>query len=30
MEKELLGHLTELELTQLFQLLEKVAIHRRV
>ena len=30
MEKELLGHLTELEQTMLFQLLEKVAIHRRV
>jgi DNA-binding MarR family transcriptional regulator len=30
MEKELLGHLTELERTLLFQLLEKVAIHRRV
>ena len=30
MEKELLGHLTELEQTMLFQLLEKVAVHRRV
>jgi len=30
MEKELLGHLTELEQTMLFQLLDKVAIHRRV
>ncbi len=30
MEKELLGHLTELEQAMLFQLLEKVAIHRRV
>ncbi len=30
MERELLGHLTELERTLLFQLLEKVAIHRRV
>ena len=29
MEKELLGHLTDLERTMLFQLLEKVAIHRR-
>jgi DNA-binding MarR family transcriptional regulator len=30
MEKELLGHLTEVERTVLFQLLEKVAAHRRV
>jgi len=30
MEKELLGHLTEIERTMLFQLLEKVAIHRHV
>ncbi len=30
MEKELLGHLTEVERAVLFQLLEKVAIHRRV
>jgi DNA-binding MarR family transcriptional regulator len=30
MERELLGHLTEGERTLLFQLLEKVAIHRRV
>jgi DNA-binding MarR family transcriptional regulator len=30
MENELLGHLSELERTLLFQLLEKVAIHRRV
>ena len=30
MEKELLGHLTEVERTTLFELLEKVAIHRRV
>ena len=30
MESELLGHLTEVERTQLFQLLEKVAGHRRV
>jgi DNA-binding MarR family transcriptional regulator len=28
MEKELLGHLSELEKTLLFQLLEKVAVHR--
>lgn len=30
MERELLGHLTDVERTVLFQLLEKVAIHRRV
>jgi DNA-binding MarR family transcriptional regulator len=30
MEKELLGHLSDLEKTLLFQLLEKVAVHRRV
>jgi DNA-binding MarR family transcriptional regulator len=30
MEKELLGHLTEVERSALFQLLEKVASHRRV
>jgi DNA-binding MarR family transcriptional regulator len=30
MEAELLGHLTELERSMLFQLLEKIAIHRRV
>lgn len=30
MEKELLGHLTDVERTVLFQLLEKVAMHRRV
>ena len=30
MERELLGHLTALEQTMLFQLLEKVAVHRRV
>jgi MarR family transcriptional regulator for hemolysin len=30
MERELLGHLTDLEQTMLFQLLEKVAVHRRV
>jgi DNA-binding MarR family transcriptional regulator len=30
MEKELLGHLTDVERSMLFQLLEKVAIHRRV
>ena len=30
MEGELLRHLTEVERTTLFQLLEKVAIHRRV
>lgn len=30
MEKELLGHLSDLERTLLFQLLEKVAVHRRV
>ncbi len=30
METELLGHLTEIERTLLFQLLEKVAVHRRV
>ena len=30
MERELLGHLTEVERAVLFQLLEKVAIHRRV
>ena len=30
MEKELLGHLTDVERTTLFELLEKVAIHRRV
>ena len=29
MERELLGHLTEVERTMLFHLLEKVAIHRR-
>jgi hypothetical protein len=29
-ERELLGHLTALEQTMLFQLLEKVAVHRRV
>ncbi len=30
MEKELLGHLTEIERTLLFQLLEKVSVHRRL
>jgi MarR family transcriptional regulator for hemolysin len=30
MESELLGHLTDVERTALFQLLEKVALHRRV
>jgi DNA-binding MarR family transcriptional regulator len=30
MERELLGHLTDVERTLLFQLLEKVAVHRRV
>ncbi|MEO8524221.1 MAG: MarR family transcriptional regulator [Caldimonas sp.] len=30
MEKELLGHLTDVERSLLFQLLEKVALHRRV
>ena len=30
MESELLGHLTDVERTLLFQLLEKVAVHRRV
>ena len=30
MERDLLGHLTDVERTVLFQLLEKVAIHRRV
>jgi DNA-binding MarR family transcriptional regulator len=30
MEKELLGHLTDVERSALFQLLEKVASHRRV
>jgi DNA-binding MarR family transcriptional regulator len=30
MEKELLGHLSEIERTLLFQLLEKVSLHRRV
>jgi MarR family transcriptional regulator for hemolysin len=30
MENELLGHLTEIERALLFQLLEKVSVHRRV